>query len=278
MKAADMEKMMAAVVEAVEKKYPGVKATVKTNEWEKGAYHRLYINLVCTAEVNGEEKVKKVDFGFINLETNRYNTKGSYNDMRHFDADEFAPAKMLYEYAEAYKAAESDKKLYVAKEGYRYTVGLSEEEQAKGVSRKEMLDKSFEMWILPSSFDTFWTAVGEVEVHEESEAHEEKKETTKGEEEGEEIGSYDDGRHSVTIKLAKGRYIVEDNGEETLDEGKNRDDGIYEAAMYLYDRLAEDGKTIKVEDDEARAYIIECAAGMKVKIVKNDDGTIKKDK
>lgn len=47
--------------------------------------------------------------------------------------------------------------------------------------------------------------------------------------------------------------------------------------MYLYDRLAEDGKTIKVEDNEARAYIIECAEGMKVKIVKNDDGTIKKE-
>lgn len=270
MKVADMEKIMAAVVEAVEKKYPGVKATVKTNEWEKGAYHRLYINLVCTAEVNGEEKVKKVDFGFINLETNRYNTKGSYNDMRHFDADEFAPAKMLYEYAEAYKAAESDKKLYVAKEGYRYTVGLSEEEQAKGVSRKEMLDKSFEMWILPSSFDTYWTAINN-EAHE---ANEEKEETMKGEEEGEEVGSYDG--HSVTIKLAKGKYIVEDNGEETLDEGKDRDDGVYEAAMYLYDRLA-DGKTIKVEDDEAYDYIVECAKGMKVKIVTNDDGTIKKD-
>lgn len=276
MKAADMEKMMAAVVEAIENKYPGVKATVKTNEWEKGDHHRLYINLVCTTEVNGEEMTEKADFGFINLETNRYNVKGCY-DMRSFDADEFAPAKMLHEYAEAYKAAESDKKLYVAKEGYRHTVGLSEEEQAKGISRKEMLDKSFEMWILPSSFDTFWTAVGEAEVHEESEAHEEKEETTKGEEEGEEIGSYDDGRHSVTIKLAKGRYIVEDNGEETLDDGKTRDDGLYEAAMYLYDRLAEDGKTIKVKNNDAYDYIVECAAGMKVKIVKNDDGTIKKE-
>ena len=259
MKAADMKKMMAAVVEAVEKKYPGVKAEVKTNEWEKGAYRRLYINLVCTAEVNGEEKVKKVDFGFINLETNRYNTKGSYDDMRHFNADEFAPAKMLYEYAEAYKAAESDKKRYVAKEGYCYTVGLSEKEQAKGVSRKEMLD-------------TFWTAVGEVEVHE---AHEEKEETTKSEECCEKIGSYDG--HSVTIRLAKGKYIVEDDGEETMDDGKTRDDGVYEAAMYLYDRLAEDGKTIKVKNNDAYDYIVECAEGMKVKIVKNDDGTIRKE-
>lgn len=271
MKAADMEKMMAAVVEAVEKKYPGVKATVKTNEWEKGAYHRLYINLVCTAEVNGEEMTEKADFGFINLKSNRYNVKDGY-DMRHVDADDLAEAKALYEYAEAYKAAESDKKLYAAKENYRHTVRLSEEEQVKGVSRKEMLDKSVELGILPSSFDTYWAAVGEVEVHEE------KEETTKGEEEGEEIGSYDDGRHSVTIKPSKsGGYIVEDNGEETLDEGKDRDGGIYEAAMYLYDRLAEDGKAIKVEDDEARAYIIECAEGMKIKIVKNDDGTIRKE-
>ena len=275
MKAADMKKMMAAVVEAVEKKYPGVKATVKTKEWEKGAYHRLYINLVCTAEVNGEEMTEKADFGFINLKSNRYNVKDGY-DMRHVDADDLAEAKALYEYAEAYKAAESDKKLYAAKENYRHTVRLSEEEQVKGVSRKEMLDKSVELGILPSSFDTYWAAVGEVEVHEESEAHEEKEETTKGKDEGEEIGSYDG--HSVTIKLAKGKYIVEDDGKETMDDGKTRDDGIYEAAMYLYDRLAEDGKTIKVKNNDAYDYIVECAAGMKVKIVKNDDGTIKKDK
>ena len=218
--------------------------------------------------MNGEEKAEEAGFGFINLDSNRYNVKRCY-DMRHFDADEFAPAKILYEYAEAYKTAESDKKLYVAKEGYSYTVGLSEEEQAKkGISRKEMLDKSFEAWILPSSFDTYWTTVGDVEEHEADEE--------KSKDGGEEIGSYDDGRHSVTVKPSKsGGYIVEDNGEETEYDG---DDGVYEAAMYLYDRLAEDGKTIKVEDDEARAYIIECAAGMKVKIVKNDDGTIKKDK
>ena len=267
MKAADMEKMMAAVVEAVEKKYPGVKAEVKTKEWEKGAYHRLYINLVCTADVNGEEKAEEAGFGFINLETNRYNVKRCY-DMRHFDADEFAPAKMLYEYAQAYKTANSDKKRYVAKEGYCYTVGLSEKEQAKGVSRKEMLDKSFEAWILPSTFDTFWTAVGEVEEHEEHEADEEK-----GEDGSEEIGSYD-GR-SVTVKPSKsGGYIVEDNGEETEYDGY---DGVYEAAMYLYDRLAEDGKAIKVKNNDAYDYIVECAEGMKVKIVKNDDGTIRKE-
>lgn len=267
MKAADMEKMMAAVVESVEKKYPGVKATVKTNEWEKGAYHRLYINLICTAEVNGEEKAEEAGFGFVNLETNRYNVKGCY-DMRSFDADDFAPAKMLYEYAEAYKAAGSDKTRYAAKETYRHTVGLSEEEQAKGISRKEMLDKSLEMGISPSAFDTYWTAIGE-----ESEAHEEKEETT---EDTTEVGSYDG--HSVTVRLAKsGKYVVEDNGEETMDEGKTRDDGIYEAAMYLYDRLAEDGKTIKVKNNDAYDYIIECAEGMKVKIVTNEDGTIRKE-
>lgn len=264
MKKEDAEKMMAAVVEAIEKKYPGVKAEVKTKEWEKGAYHRLYINLFITAGVNGEEKVEKADFGFINLKSNRYNVKGCY-DMRSFDADEFAPAKMLHEYAEAYKAAESDKKLYAAKENYRHTVGLSEEEQAKGISRKEMLDKSFEMWILPSSFDTFWTAVGEDEEHE--------ADGEKGEDESEEIGSYDG--HSVTINPSKsGGYIVEDNGEETEYDG---DDGVYEAAMYLYDRLAEGGKAIRVKNEEARAYIIECAEGMKIKIAVCDDGTIRKE-
>lgn len=265
MKVADMEKMMTAVVEAVEKKYPGVKALVKTNEWEKGAYHRLYINLVCIAEVNGEEKVEEADFGFINLKTNRYNVKMCY-DMRSFDADELTPAKMLYEYAEAYKTAESDKTLYVAKEGYRLATGLSEAEEAKGISRKEMLDKSFEMGILPSSFDTYWSAVGEAHK-----VDEEKEETT----EGEEVGSYN-GR-AVTVKLSKsGQYVVEDDGKYTGDYGRDHDDCLYKAAMYLYDRLV-DGKTIKVEDDEARAYITECAEGMRVKIVTSDDGTIKKE-
>lgn len=265
MKVADMEKTMTAVIEAVEKKYPGVKAMVKTNEWEKGDYKRLYINLICIANVNGEEKVEEADFGFINLKTNRYNVRGY--DMRHFDADELVPAKMLYDYMEAYKTAESDKARYIAKENYRLTVGLSDEEQAKGISRKEMLDKSLEMGIVPSSFDTYWSVVGDVAK---PEAEKESRE------ESEEIGSYDG--HSVTVKLAKnGKYIVEDNGKYTGDDGRDRDGGLYEAAMYLYDRLVEDGKTIKVEDDEARAYIVECAEGMKVKIVVCDDGTIKKE-
>lgn len=265
MKKADVEKMMATIVEAVEKKYPGVKAAVKTNEWHKGAYHRLYINLVCIAEVNGKEEVEEADFGFLNLETNRYNVRGY--DMRHFDADELAPAKFLSEYAEAYKTAESDKNLYVAKDGYRLVVGVSEEEEAKGISRKEMLDKSLTIGISPSAFDTYWSVTGDA-----CEEEAEKEETT---EDHKEIGSYE-GR-SVTVKLAKsGSYIVEDAGKYTGDCGRDCDDGLYKAAMYLYDRLVE-GKTITVEDDEARAYIAECAEGMRVKIVTSDDGTIKKE-
>ena len=62
-----------------------------------------------------------------------------------------------------------------------------------------------------------------------------------------------------------------------MDDGKTRDDGIYEAAMYLYDRLAEDGKTIKVKNNDAYDYIVECAEGMKVKIVTNEDGAIGKE-
>lgn len=265
MKVADMEKMMKAVVEAVEKKYPGVKTLVKTNEWEKGAYHRLYINLVCIAEVNGEEKVEEADFGFINLKTNRYNVRGY--DMRHFDADELAPAKFLSEYAEAYKTAESDKNLYVAKDGYRLVVGVSEEEETKGISRKEMLDKSLTIGISPSAFDTYWSVISDA-----CEEEAEKEETT---EDRKEVGRYNG--HAVTVKLSKsGQYVVEDDGKYTGDYGRDCDDGLYKAAMYLYDRLVE-GKTIKVEDDEAYAYITECAEGMRVKIVTSEDGTIKKE-
>ena len=265
MKVADMEKMMTAVVEAAEKKYPGVKALVKTNEWEKGAYHRLYINLVCIAEVNGEEKVEEADFGFINLKTNRYNVRGY--DMRHFDADELVGAKMLYDYAEAYKTAESDKTLYVAKEGYRLVTGLSEAEEAKGISRKEMLDKSLEMGILPSSFSTYWSAVGEAHK-----VDEEKEETT----EGEEIGSYS-GR-AVTVKLSKsGQYVVEDAGKYTGDYGRDHDGGLYEAAMYLYDRMSE-GHVITVLNDDAWDYIVENAGGLRVSLdIDTETRTIKKE-
>lgn len=265
MKKEDAEKTMVEIVEAVEKKYPSVKTKIKENEWEKGDYHRLYFNLICIAEVNGKEETEEADFGFINLKTNRYSTR-AYN-MRHFNVEEFAPAKMLHDYVEAYKTAESDDTLYVAKEGYRYTLDLSKEEQSNGISKKEMLDKSFDFRIPPSAFHKFWTAVGEA-----PEADEVKEDTP--EEEREKIGSYDG--HAVTIKLAKnGKYVVEDDGKYTGDYGRDRDGGLYEAAMYLYDRLV-DGKTIKVENEEAYAYIAECATGMRVKIVRNDDGTTKK--
>ena len=266
MKVEDAEKMMTAVVEAVEKKYPGVKAFVKTNEWEKGAYHRLYINLICIAEVNGKERAEEAGFGFINLKTNRYNV-GPYYDMRHFDAGELATAKMLYDYAEAYKTAESDKKIYVAKENYRLVVGVSEEEEAKGISRKEMLDKSLEMGILPSSFDTYWSVLGDVDTDADTEKEEQ--------EESKVIGSYDS--HTVTAKHSKsGDYIVEDDGKYTGDYANDKDGGVYQAACYLYDRLAE-GHHIKVMDDDARAYIAENAEGLKVKIVARDNGEIYKE-
>ena len=267
MKKEDAEKMMVEIVEAVEKKYPGVKAKIKENEWEKGDYHRLYFNLICIAKVNGKEETEEADFGFINLKTNRYNTR-AYN-MRYFNVEEFAPAKMLHDYVEAYKTAESDDTLYVAKEGYRYTLDLSEEEQANGISKKEMLDKSFDFRIPPIAFHKFWTTVGKA-----PEENEDAKQEETTEEEREKIGRYDG--HAVTVKLAKnGQYVVEDDGKYTGDYGRDRDGGLYEAAMYLYDRLV-DGKSIKVEDKGAYAYIAECATGMKVKIVKNDDGTIKK--
>ena len=265
MKVADAEKMMAAVVEAVEKKYPGVRAFVKTNEWEKGVYHRLYINLICIAEVNGEEKTEEADFGFINLKTNRYNVRGY--DMRHFDADELMGAKMLYDYAEAYKTAESDKKLYVAKENYRLVVGVSEEEEAKGISRKEMLDKSLEMGIMPSSFDTYWNVLGDADTKEEVEKSRTKKSKV--------IGSYDG--HIVTAKHSKsGDYIVEDDGKYTGDYAGDENGGVYQAACYLYDRMDE-GHRIKVTDDDAYAYIIENADGLGVKIVADDSGEIYKE-
>lgn len=266
MKVADMEKMMAAVVEATEKKYPGVKALVKTNEWAKGTYHRLYIGLICIAEVNGEEKVEEADFGFINLKTNRYNVRSGY-DMRHFDADDFTLAKMLYDYAEAYKTAENDKKLYIAKENYRLVVGVSKEEEAKGISRKEMLDKSLEMGILPSSFDTYWSVLGNVDADADTEEEEQ--------EESRVIGSYDG--HTVTAKHSKsGEYIVEDDGKYTGDYARDEDGGVYQAACYLYDRLAE-GYRIKVMNDDAHAYITENAEGLGVKIVTNDNGEIYKE-
>lgn len=211
--------------------------------------------------MNGEEKAEEADFGFINLKTNRYNVRSGY-DMRHFDADDFTLAKMLYDYAEAYKTAENDKKLYIAKENYRLVVGVSKEEEAKGISRKEMLDKSLEMGILPSSFDTYWSVLGDADTKEEAE--EEPREESKV------IGSYDG--HVVTTKHSKsGDYIVEDDGKYTGDYAKDEGGGVYQAACYLYDRMNE-GHRIKVTDDDAYAYIVENAEGLGVKITTDGNG------
>lgn len=162
MKKENAVKKMTAVKAAVEKSYPGIKADIVINDWEKGGYHRLYINLLVTGKVNGKTARESADFGFINLKTNRYSTRAY--DMRHFDAGEFTPAKGLYEYAEAYKTADGDKTLYTANEGFRLTLGLSKTEEEKGVSRREMLDKSFEMWISPDNFDTYWRKVNSNEA------------------------------------------------------------------------------------------------------------------
>lgn len=263
-------KKMAAVKTAVESQYPGIKAEVQLNEWEKPYIcRRLYINLVIVADVNGKEKAEKTDFGFINLTTNRYNVGKAY-DMRHFDADELTPAKMLYEYAEAYKTADNDKTLYVAKEGFRLTLGLSKTEEEKGISRREMLNKSFEMYILPDNFDTYWKKINSNE-----EATNEEEIPRKGEKEGEKIGSYDG--HTVTISPSTDKCVVKDNGKYTGDYGSDRDDGLYEASMYLYDRMAE-GHVITVLDDTAWGYIVENAAGLSVSINTNAEArTIKKE-
>lgn len=258
MKKEDVVKKMTTVKAAVEKSYPGVKADIVINDWEKGGYHRLYINLVVTGQVNGKTARESADFGFINLKTNRYNTRAY--DMRHFDAGEFTPAKVLYEYTEAYKTADDDKTLYTAKEGFHITLGLSKEEETKGVSRREMLDKSFEMWISPDNFDTYWRKINSNE-----EAVNEEEIPRKGEKKGEKIGSYDG--HIVTIRMSGSgdKCVVEDDGKYTWDYGSDRDDGLYEASMYLYDRMAE-GHAITVLDDTAWGYIVENAAGLSVSI------------
>lgn len=262
MKKADVEKMMSTIVEEVEKRYQ-VKAAVKMNEWEKGAYHRLYINLVVVADVNGEEKVEEADMGYINLKTNRYSTKGY--DLRRFDVEEFMPAKFFSEYAEAYKEAAHDKARYTSKDGYSLVIGLSDKEKKEGISRKEMLDKSFEIGISPSAFDTYWSVVGD--------AHKAEEETKA--EDHKEIGSYE-GR-SVTVKLAKnGEYVVEDAGKYTGDYGRDHDGGLYEAAMYLYDRMSE-GHVITVLNDDAWDYIVENAGGLRVSLdIDAETRTIKK--
>lgn len=267
MKKEDVVKKMTTVKAAVEKSYPGVKADIVINDWEKGGYHRLYINLAVTGQVNGKTARESADFGFINLKTNRYNTRAY--DMRHFDAGEFTPAKVLYEYTEAYKTADDDKTLYTAKEGFHITLGLSKEEETKGVSRREMLDKSFEMWISPDNFDTYWRKINSNE-----EAVNEEEIPRKGEKKGEKIGSYDD--HIITISPSTDKYVVKDNGKYTGDYEDDREGGVYEAAMYLYDRMME-GHVITVFNADAWSYIVENANGLHVLLdVNTETHTIKK--
>lgn len=263
MKKEDAVKKMTAVKAAVEKRYPGVKAEVQLNEWEKPYIcHRLYINLVIVADVNGKEKAEKADFGFINLTTNRYNVKGGY-DMRHFDADELTPAKMLYEYAEAYKTADDDNRHYVARPGCTDILNVK---PGKILSRKEMLDKSFEMWVLPDNFDTYWDAADAVNCAQAAQAAESK--------EGTEIGRYDG--HTVTISPSAGKFVVEDNGKYTGGYEDDREGGVYEASMYLYDRMIE-GHIITVINADAWSYIVENANGLHVPLNTNTEAhTIKK--
>ena len=265
MRREDVMKKMSAVKTAVESQYPGVKAEVQLNEWEKPYIcHRLYINLVIVADVNGKEKAEKADFGFINLTTNRYNVKGGY-DMRHFDADELTPAKMLYEYAEAYKTADDDNRHYVARPGCTDILNVK---PGKILSRKEMLDKSFEMWVLPDNFNTYWRKIN---VDEESTNEED---MPKKDEKSEKIGSYDD--HIVTISPSTDKYVVKDNGKYTGDYEDDREGGVYEAAMYLYDRMME-GHVITVINTDAWSYIVENANGLHVPLNINTEArTIKK--
>lgn len=271
MKKEDIVKKMAAVKTEVENKYPGIETDVRLNEWAKGGYHRLYISLVIVADVNGKEKAEKADFGFINLATNRYNVKDGY-DMRHFDAGEFTPAKMLYDYAEAYKTADNDKTLYVAKEGFRLTLGLSKTEEEKGITRREMLDKSIEMNISPEKFDIYWDALNCAQSAQVTK----KKDGHAGKKSGTEIGRYDGHIVSIRMSVFGDKYVVEDDGKRTGDYGDDRESGVYEAAMYLYDRMAE-GHVITVFNDDAWGYIVENAAGLSVSIdADKETCTIKK--
>lgn len=162
MKRVDVEKKMTAIKECVENNYPGVTVAVKMNEWHKNQFHRLYIDLSCKAVVDGEEKEFVARFGFVNLKTNRYN-KGAY-DMCHFDVSSFEEAKMLYDYAQAYQDAKNDSTHYTPNVGYRVIFGLSEEELENGISRKEMLDKSFDNGINFDNLENVWVVVDRDDV------------------------------------------------------------------------------------------------------------------
>lgn len=162
MKRADAEKKMTAIKESIEKMYPGVHAEVRTNEWAKGSYSRLYIDLSCKAVVDGEEKEFVARFGFVNLKTKRYN-KGAY-DMCHFDVSSFEEAKMLYDYAQAYQDAKNDSTQYTPNVGYREIFGLSAEEKENGISKKEMLDISFDNGVDFDNLEKVWIVVDRDDV------------------------------------------------------------------------------------------------------------------
>lgn len=348
MKKEDVVKKMNEIKNIVEKNYPGVKADVQLNEWEKGSYHRLYIDLDCKADVNGTAREFVARFGFINLATNRYSAKNAYN-MKAVSTEEITEAKMLHEYAEAYKEAEKDARRYTVNAGYREVFQLSEEELENGISAKEMLDKSFEngvdidnlenVWVVINYNDvvtedsTFIGSTGEKEIIEVSgdkyivlrkygkslitgvavkvgdhfdpfgavdkyriawengkitllepwgekiwRAPNQKKidqpEAPAKTIDVEKIGSYDD--RIVTIKPSSGKYVVEDDGKYTGDYGSDRDDGLYEAAMYLYDKMSE-GHTITVLSADAWDYIVENATGLHVPLdIDTETRTIKR--
>lgn len=162
MKRADAEKKMTEIKKQIEKKYPGVTGTTKMNEWQKNGYHRLYIDFSCKAVVNGEEKEFVARFGFVNLKTNRYN-KGIY-DMCHFDVDAFTEAKALHDYAQAYQDVDNDKNKYTPDVGYREIFGLSAEEKENGISKKEMLDISFENGVDFDKLSDVWVVVNSHDV------------------------------------------------------------------------------------------------------------------
>lgn len=96
----------------------------------------------------------------------------------------------------------------------------------------------------------------------------------KGKEEDEKIGIYDD--HIVTISPSTNKYIVKDNGKYTGDYEDDREGGVYEASMYLYDRMME-GHVITVINTDAWSYIVENANGLHVPLnINTEVRTIKK--
>lgn len=271
MKKEDVVKKMNEIKNIVEKNYPGVKADVTINDWEKGGYHRLYINLVVTGLVNGKTARESSSFGFLNLKTNRYNTNGAY-DMRHFDgklkAAEFSKlkaAEFINFYANAYKADDNGQR-YIARPGFTDVLNVK---PGQHLSKKEMLDKSWAMGITPEELDTYWDAADAVNCTQATQAAESKDGT-----EETEIGSYDG--HIVTISPSTDKYVVKDDGKYTGDYGRDCDDALYEASMYLYDRMAE-GHVITVLDDTAWGYIVENAAGLRVSLdIETETHTMKK--